>query len=565
MINAIETIFSLIFYYGPWIIYMLCVPRMLHMLQLEGYNNKDYMRWIGKNAKSAFKPGFMQAVLCGAFYLIATLINYILVNYIPELLSGWIIMAEFYILFILFYSANIIQIIKDKKARKIAKKKLVYTAKAKRLVVWNFVVYILLQVSFVTESINSADTYVSMVVALMLSFVINAIFIFLIPFNVIIANWLAYPTEQLINNFYINSAKFKLKKKAFRNMIKIGITGSYGKTSTKFILKTILSEKFKVLATPESYNTTMGNVKVIRKQLEAGTEVFISEMGARYKNDISEICDIVHPSIGIITSIGPQHLETFKTIDRIVATKSELINSLDTEGVVFLPKDNEHCRKLYNKELRKKYCYSISDTTADVYAKNIELGPLGSTFIAVTPTCEINCQTSLLGEHNIENILGCIAIAIHLGLSKEQIEAGVSKIEPVPHRLQLINNNNGTLVIDDAFNSNPVGAKMALDVLKSFKNMRKIIITPGMVELGDKEKIENRKFGTYMADCVDIAILVGNKRSEPIAEGLREGKFNDMNIFVVPDLKHATQKLAEITKIGDVVLFENDLPDNYNE
>ena len=149
-------------------------------------------------------------------------------------------------------------------------------------------------------------------------------------------------------------------------------------------------------------------------------------------------------------------------------------------------------------------------------------------------------------------------------MTKEQIEAGVKKIEPIPHRLQILNNNNGTIVIDDAFNSNPVGAKMAIDVLGKFKG-RKIVITPGMVELGTEEKKENKKFGKHMASVVDIAILVGNKRSEPIVEGLREGKFDEANIFVVADLNAATVKLAELSKVGDVILFENDLPDSYNE
>ena len=199
-----------------------------------------------------------------------------------------------------------------------------------------------------------------------------------------------------------------------------------------------------------------------------------------------------------------------------------------------------------------------------MYAKNIELNENGSNFIAATSIGDIKCTTKLLGEHNIENILGCIAIAIHLGLTKEQIENGIKKIEPVPHRLQILNNGNGTIVIDDAFNSNPVGSKMALDVLSKFKG-RKIVITPGMVELGAKEYSENKNFGRYMAKTVDIAILVGMKRSEPIVEGLREGKFDDQSIYVVPDLNAATAKLAEISHVGDVILFENDLPDNYNE
>ena len=205
-------------------------------------------------------------------------------------------------------------------------------------------------------------------------------------------------------------------------------------------------------------------------------------MGARYRFDIQEICDFVKPKIGIITSIGPQHLESFKKIENVVKTKSEIIECLPEDGVVFLPNDDSHCLKLYNKEKREKYIYGVKDKHADVYAKDIKLTSKGSEFIAVTKNGEIRCMTKLLGEHNIQNILGCIAVAIYLGLSNEQIASGISKIKPIEHRLQILETGNGITVIDDAFNSNPVGSKMALDVLKGFEG-RKIIITPGMVEL----------------------------------------------------------------------------------
>ena len=568
--EILALVIDLLLLYGPWIIYMLCVPRAVHIFQMEGYKARDYMRWLPKNYKNAFAPGFPQFAACLGFAAAMLLIDALILKFAPIYFSLLVVMIQSILFFVVFAITNISQIKKDIQNRKTAKKKLVYTARAKRLVFFNFIIFILLLAGFAFGNHIYIQTN-SAVFNLQMQFINNmityfwcSIFIFLLPVNVLLANWFAFPTEDAFNRHYINSAKRVLRKKHHKDLIKIGITGSYGKTSTKFILKTILSEKYNVLATPESYNTTMGNVRVIREQLKPEHEVFISEMGARYKRDIWEICDIVHPKYALITSIGPQHLETFKSIDNIVKTKAELIDSLDSDGVVFLPKDNEHCKKLYNKETREKYSYSMKDKQADVYAKDISLDENGSNFVAVTPIGEIKCSTILLGEHNIGNILGCIAIAIKLGLTKEEIEAGVKKIEPIPHRLQILNNNNGTIVIDDAFNSNPVGAKMAIDVLGKFKG-RKIVITPGMVELGKEEKNENRKFGKHMASVVDIAILVGNKRSEPIVEGLREGKFNDQNIYVVADLNSATAKLAELSRVGDVILFENDLPDSYNE
>lgn len=360
----------------------------------------------------------------------------------------------------------------------------------------------------------------------------------------------------------------------------------------------------------------MGNVRVIREQLMPEHQVFISEMGARKKNDIREICEFVRPHIGLITSIGPQHLETFKKIENVAQTKGELLvgtlnkntrgqnvseydgildmtknmfrsffpKAKDTssvsdetgktkelrttfeDGAVFLPKDGAWCEQLYrNDSHEKKYLYSLSNNGADIYAKDIKVTKEGSQFTVVSKkNGEYNCITKLLGKHNVQNILGAISIAEYLGLSKEQIIAGVSKIEAVEHRLQLLPSNNGTTVIDDAFNSNPEGCKAALEVISGFDG-RKIIITPGMVELGEEEDKLNKEFGKQMAKVVDIAILVGPRHTKPIVDGLKEEKFDDMNIYVVKDLNDATAKLGSLVKIGDIILFENDLPDSYNE
>ena len=175
----------------------------------------------------------------------------------------------------------------------------------------------------------------------------------------------------------------------------------------------------------------------------------------------------------------------------------------------------------------------------------------------------ILCQTRLLGEHNIQNIILAATVGLHLGMSLRQVARGISKIAPVEHRLQLIP-STGVTIIDDAFNSNPMGAKAALKVLKEFDG-RRIIITPGMVELGAGEEAFNHDFGVMMADCVDVAILVGKKHTAPIAKGLTEAGFNAANLHVVSTLDEASAILRQIGRPGDVALFENDLPDNYSE
>lgn len=566
MIEFIQVLTSNLMMYGPWIIYMFCVPRLLHMMQLEGYKFRDYVRWMGKNIGKVFKPGLIQLAFVGGYSVFLVVLNSILLKAAPQAFVYEVFFTEYVSLLAIFIAVNIKQIVKDKKERKNAKKKLVYTSRAKRLMVWNFVLIVLVYASYMPMGMGSVDPNVPGSIFLYLIVLLDffALMIAFLPLNMAIANFLAYPTEAALQDGYKNKARRKLKSKKFKHIIRIGVTGSYGKTSTKHILNTILSEKFNVYATPESYNTAMGNAMSIQKDLQPEHEVFISEMGARYKGDIREICDFVLPQYAIITSIGPQHLETFGTVEKIAKTKAELIDALPADGTVFLPRDNEWCQQLYNAETREKFCYTLKNSNADVYARDIVLDEKGCSFTAHTPIGAIKCVTKLLGEHNVVNILGCIAIAVKLGLTKDEIESGVSKIEAIPHRLQILDSGNGTIVIDDAFNSNPVGAKMAIDVLSKFKG-RKIIITPGMVELGVQEEKENRQFGRNMARVVDIAILVGMKRSKPIVEGLRAGGFNDMNIHVVASLDDATKKLAELTKKGDIILFENDLPDNYNE
>ena len=201
-----------------------------------------------------------------------------------------------------------------------------------------------------------------------------------------------------------------------------------------------------------------------------------------------------------------------------------------------------------------------------VDAKDMACGPWGTRFTLVDIQTgeEANCQTRLLGEHSISNLLLCCTAARALGMTLPEIALGVSHCQPVEHRLELLDGGAGVSIIDDAFNANPVGAQCALRVIKAFPG-RRIIITPGMVELGGKEDEFNRTFGKQMADSVDIAILVGRKHTQPIVEGLKEAGFPRENTYVVGSLEESTTLLHSMMRAGDVVLYENDLPDNYSE
>ncbi len=582
------------------IVYMFLVPKFLHIMQQESYQNDGMFRWIIKNPRKAFGQGIIQMAVVVITYILT---GVVLLNVVKNANGEVNPLYRYYPTFISLFALVVVNgffAIKEKIERKKAKKPLKFTARAIRLLVSNFVIACILE-AFILDSIpifypseikdgvqvynqikyynvsgdvipqeinewaeyshtydlDAKNRYIS---------IIYAFVIFGLPLNMIISNWFVSPVESWNNDRYKNKARRILNKKEYKNLIRIGITGSYGKTSTKHILATILSEKYNVLYTPGSYNTSMGNVKVIREQLKPEHEVFISEMGARKRLDVFDICSFVRPNIGIITSIGEQHLETFKNIENVKKTKAEILAGTTFDGAIFLPENDERCLDLYNKNPRKnKYLYSTVAGNSDVYASDIKTSKDGSEFkIHSKKLGTYSCKTVLLGMHNVQNIVCAVAVAEYLGLSKEQIVEGIRKTKPVEHRLQLLPSTNGTTVIDDAFNSNPVGSKYALDVLSTFEG-RKIIITPGMVELGKEEYNLNKEFGKQMARVVDIAILVGNNRAKPIEEGLKEEGFNDMNIYVVNSLDEATKRLAKLTKAGDVIIFENDLPDSYNE
>lgn len=475
----------------------------LHMVQLEEYNSDNYKKWVENNKERAY--GLKK-------------------NTYP------------------------------------VKKALVFTQRATRLYIANIVISgILILLPILLYLILEGSLI--LVLILILAFLVYRYQ----PDVMLLANTLMVPVEKSINQGFYDSAQKKIKTR--EDLKVVGITGSFGKTSTKFIVGTILKEKHNVLNTPESYNTPMGLSKVINNELNKDHEVFIAEMGAREIGEIKEVAELCQPNIGVITSIGPVHIETFKNIDNIMKTKYELIEELPADGIAIFNYDNEYLKKLADKTFKEKLLYGLEDIeNLDVYADDIVVSELGSTFtLRNKEGNSISCTTKLLGKHNIYNILAGACVAISLGMSFEDISKGISKIEPIPHRLNIIDSGTGVIVIDDAFNSNPIGTKAALDVISQFKDGRKIIVTPGMIELGAMEEDANREFGNNIGKVCDYAILVGEKRTKPIYDGLMEVSFNPANIFIVNNLDEATEILGKITRPKDVVLFENDLPDNYNE
>ncbi|HPF88786.1 MAG TPA: Mur ligase family protein, partial [Candidatus Limiplasma sp.] len=285
----------------------------------------------------------------------------------------------------------------------------------------------------------------------------------------------------------------------------------------------------------------------------------------RHVGDIRELCRLVKPTIGILTSVGPQHLDTFKTVERVAKTKYELINALPNDGLCFFSDDGGVCTQLYQKTDKPKTLVGLTNQKADVWSENICVSAEGSAFDLCTANGErIPCKTCLLGEHNIRNILMAAAVAYRLGLNTRQILRGIQRIQPIPSRMELIKNPNSYTIINDGFNTNPISAQAALAILSQFPK-RRIIITPGMVELGTEEAEYNKAFGKAIAQAADIAIIVGKKRVQPILNGLQEAGFPQENIHQVNSLEESTVVLQQLVQKDDTVLYENDLPDNYQE
>lgn len=430
-----------------------------------------------------------------------------------------------------------------------AKKPLVYTPRVKRMLATTAVLFILAMVPcfFYRQKIGKACGLVCLV------------FFVLLPFLILLVNYINHPIEWKIDKYYINDAARILRE--MPNLTVIGVTGSYGKTSVKYFLSKLLSQQFSVLYTPGNYNTTLGVVRTIREQMKSFHEIFICEMGAREVGDIKEICDLVHPKYGIITSIGPQHLQSFHSMENIVRTKFELADAVSPDGKVFLNYDNSYIR---NRTVAKPVVsYGIEEKSVDYLAYDISVSKDGSFFkMKDKEGAEYQFHTKLVGNHNVQNIAGAVAVANTLGIPMEKLIFPVKQLESVPHRLQLIKQGNRT-ILDDSYNSNQAGFKAALDTLAMFEDLR-ILMTPGMVELGEKQYEENKEIGIYAHDKCDYAVLVGKEQTKPIQVGLLEAGFAQQRMIVVDTLQEAFQMVGAIPgEKQKIVLIENDLPDNY--
>ena len=383
------------------------------------------------------------------------------------------------------------------------------------------------------------------------------------PLWVALAGLLIQPVENAIQERFNQDARETLRQRS--DLTVIGITGSYGKTSTKFILAELLRQKYSVFATPSSYNTPMGMCLAVNEKLKPEHQVLVLEYGIRYPGDIQELCNIARPDVSVITTVGVAHLETMGSVEAIAEEKGSLLTHMDPEDPSILNIDNEHVAAMTTRAPGPVWRVSVDGhPEADITARDVSYDSDGASFVVRDETGEeATFRTQLLGKHNVLNILLAVAVGRTMGLRLRQMAHAVRRIEPVEHRLALRKQGDVT-IIDDAFNSNPVGARNAVEILGQMGEGRRVIVTPGMVELGERQWAENKTLGTHIAEHdIDLAVLIGDEQTEAIRAGLREAAYPAERTKVFDSLFDAQDFLQQYLKAGDVVLYENDLPDQY--
>jgi UDP-N-acetylmuramoyl-tripeptide--D-alanyl-D-alanine ligase len=441
--------------------------------------------------------------------------------------------------------------------RRPEKKPFVFTGRAQRL----FVTALAPAALFVaaTATVAAARTPSAAAVSVLIG--AGLLIVVATPLLLIACNVAMSPVQSRVNRRFVSEARATLGR---IKPLTVGITGSYGKTTTKFCAGAVLSALGETFVTPESFNSFLGVTRAINEGLLPEHRVFVVEMGAYRKGDITELCEFTKPTIGILTAIGPMHLERFGSIDAIREAKAELLEGLPAEGHFITNADDPLCRQVAEGSVTPVTFFGVDAADAEVRASNIEISAGVTSFTLHLLERTHDVEARLLGRHNVRNLLAAAACGLVADIGDEQIVAALESVEPPPHRLApIVNRATGVTVIDDAYNSNPEGAAAALEVLAEHAASRRLLVTPGMVELGEQEEPANREFGRIAAGVCDLVVLVGAAQTQPVKRGLLEGGLDGAQIVVARDIEHATAELRKIVRAGDVVLFENDLPDTY--
>lgn len=505
----------------------LAAYKPMGVLQSSGYSGKKLFKWLKKKGNTAMQRLVLLCLACAVAYAAVSLCF--------SFAGEWAAIVGMILIVVLLT----VYCIADEKIA--LRSEVTHTPRLNRLYAVLFLTFALASYIAVTL-LNFADAVWG-----------NGIFSYLRYLPVSLMPLLIFPLMSLANLIdgiyevphnakFIRRAKAKLKGSDIKV---IAITGSYGKTSTKFILNAMLSEKYRTLTTPRSHNTPVGIALAVNGANLADYDIFIAEMGARHSGDIAELCEICPPDVALITGVCGQHLETFKSFSNVVKAKGEILEAVRDVAIIA-----DDCYDLFaDYACKKERCSCVSD---------IECAADGTRFSLTLGGESRSVKTKLLGAHSAYNIALAAQAAFAVGMDLDEIVRAIPEIDFIEHRLQLIK-SGGVNILDDGYNSNVKGARAAIEVLKLFKG-RKIVVTPGLVELGVLEEEENFLLGKSLVG-LDFVILVGETLVLPVKRGYAEGGGDADKITVKPTLAAAQEELKKLLRDGDTVLFLNDLPD----
>lgn len=490
--------------------------KLMQMLQLASYRASGLLTWLKRS-----KFDYMVRYFALAFFCFTSMFVFVMCFGKVEFYSRLGII--FFVILCLYFAVSV--------ARERKKTPLKFTKRIVRLIILDFILNFGLSFGLIWPLKSTA-----------LGYSLLGISPLLCPITLVISHFILLPLERLINRSFIVKAKKKLSS---ANPIVIGITGSYGKTTTKNVLATLLRSKYKVFASPHSYNTPMGLCKCINEEYK-GEEIFIAEMGARFKGDISYLCKIFKPGFAILTSIGNQHLETFGSKENIIKEKTSILKGVEFAAL------NGDCDEVTPFASEKA---ALCGKVGEVTYSDVKSSLLGTDFVLTVGGESENIHTRLVGDHVPVTVAMCACMAKRLGVELSDIKEAAEKLPFVEHRLEVLNSGD-IIILDDSYNSNPNGADNALKILNTYGGT-KIIITPGFVELGTDSEKCLLELGEKIAGVCDYAFLLG-----PNAETIMSGMKDFDNVEIVGSLNEAMDRLKNISP-PMAVLFENDLPDNY--
>jgi UDP-N-acetylmuramoyl-tripeptide--D-alanyl-D-alanine ligase len=517
--------------------------RALHMFQLDSYIASRYLR---HSLRTGVRPG----LLWTAAYVLGVAVSGVLV--IRDFSAPGVVAAALWLVGM--------AVVGWRTWTKPTKKRIVVTKRVYRLMLCICVLVVGMGTGLGFAVLHFSKAGGSGALCVWAAFSLAGLLSLGSPLFVVASSMLLAPYESHVRNHFISAAKRRLSE---ARPLVIGVAGSYGKTTTKYAVAKILSSQFRVVSSPESYNTLLGATRTVNERLTDDAEVLVLEMGARHEGDIQEICDFAQPSIGVVTRLGPQHLEYFKTQESVVRAKTELVRALPPDGLAVVDSDGLCDFTVMETSARIIRVSARDGADAEVRLDGISIGREGTSFRLTWRDGSriIHAQTPLLGRHAASNCAVAAVLAAEIGVPEADIVQGLRELSPVPHRLEIIRNDVVT-VIDDAFNSNPDGFESALEVLASLEG-RRIVVTPGMVELGKESVPAHRRIGEQMGKVANIVVLVGNSYPEEFVAAIREAGLPEDCLEQYDSLALATERLSKLVEPGDVVLFENDLPDNF--